>query len=106
MAEELGWSVEEVQLHAYQYLLCLMEAGDVSESDDNVDGGEKDEKSGNPWSTAECVLFDSLLATYKTNDGLGNSGSDRWEETIAASIPGKTARDVRRRYHEIYGNKK
>ena len=33
LAEDLGWSTEEVQLHAYRYLRCLMEADEFPEED-------------------------------------------------------------------------
>jgi hypothetical protein len=111
LAEELGWSTEEVQLHAYQYLTCLMEADETQDAQAPENGGsrravngERENGSGAPWIPAECILFDSLIGTYRTTNSSGNSNNNDWDEVVAAHMPGRTVREVRRRYRQLYGN--
>lgn len=106
LARELGWSTEEVQMHAYQYLTCLLEVdGDAAgpgngNSRELMNGGTENEP-GRSWSSSECLLFDSLIATYRTTNNPGESFD--WDELVAAHLPGRTPRDIRRRYRQLYG---
>ena len=64
------------------------------------------------WTYQECILFDTLLATYDT-DTIGQEGdgaekcdyikasSMRWHK-ISAMIPNKTATQCCDRYQELY----
>jgi hypothetical protein len=111
LAEELGWSVEEVQMHAYQYLACLMEADGAEQSQVNQNGGSRariadsgTNGSSEPWSPAECVLFDTLIAVYRTSNGHGEPVSSEWDEAVASHLSGRTSRDVRLRYRHLQGN--
>jgi hypothetical protein len=106
LAEDLGWSVEEVQLHAYQYLTCLIEADATDATQASENGGSRGRVNGQawpsvPWSQEEMILFDTLIATYRTANGSGITNGD-WEDLIASHLPGRTARDVRRRYRQMY----
>ena len=109
LAEDLGWSIEEVQLHAYRYLRCLMEADEFPEEEESSSesrrraSGEPDNDSGKSWSPAECALFDALVGIYVTRNSFGDSTDYERDEFIAANIPGKSAQEVRRRYRQIYG---
>ena len=117
MAEELGWSIDEIQLHAYEYMRCLFEtepqqplrAGPlVSEA------ATQQTVRGSPWTLEEDVLFETLVATYRTTACNGNEGGSRsqstdrelydWEELVAAHLPGRTAAQVRQRFQELYGD--
>ena len=103
MAEELGWSMQEVQLHAYQYLNNLFETDPdpVEESSISTNGASlptngaslptngglsnghagpprqnretQGSTSNAPWSLEEAVLFETLVITYKTTNGAGSS---------------------------------
>jgi hypothetical protein len=120
MAEELGWSIQEVQLHAYQYLNNLMETDSdpVEELSLQANGGQSNGHAVPPrrkratqsstsnatWSLEEALLFEMLVVTYKTTNGEGSNPSGyTWDELVAAQLSGRTAAQVRRRYHQLYG---
>jgi hypothetical protein len=119
MAEELGWSIQEVQLHAYQYLNNLFETDpDPVESSPPANGGRSNGHGGPPrreretqgrasnapWSLEETVLFETLVVSYKTTNGEGSNPSGyTWDEMVAAQLSGRTAAQVRRRYRQLYG---
>jgi hypothetical protein len=100
LAEELGWSLEEVQLHAYQYLACLMEADGAEQSQVHQNGGSRvrsadrgTNRSSEPWSPAESVLFDTLIAVYRASNGSEDPASSEWDEAVA-HLPGRTDRHL------------
>lgn len=95
MAEELGWSVEEVKTYAYRYFNALL----VKTEDDSPHARERDDEDS-AWSTEESILFEALLIRNLP----ATSQSEKevpWEQRIASRIPGKTAQDIKRRY-EFY----
>ena len=51
-----------------------------------------------PWSLEESVLFDTLVATYLPVED--PEGYD-WEELVAAQLPGRSATEIRRRWHQL-----
>ena len=120
MAGELGWSIQEVQLHAYQYLNNLFETDPdpVEESSLPTNGGLSNGHARPPrrnretqgsalndtWSLEEALLFETLVVTYKTTNGAGSSNPSgyTWDELVAAQLSGRTAAQVRRRYRQLY----
>jgi hypothetical protein len=127
LAEELGWSVAEVQLYAYQYLTALLTTDSssslpsstthrgpmVGPPSSSMNGGNshsgrrlRDRTSRRartatrPWSLEEIILFETLVATYMP---AGDSEGYEWEELVAAQLPGRTTAEVRRRWRNMAG---
>jgi len=132
MAQYLNWQIEEVKLYAYWYMHRLHNSSSTSTSDnekvvDNEAGREKsmiDAKDNNhvsengenddveEWTSQECILFDTLLATYRLcddetekveQDSIDTLASSRWKK-ISAMIPNKSSTQCRNRYYnKVYG---
>jgi hypothetical protein len=127
LAEELGWSVAEVQLYSYQYFTALLMTDPSSSlpssttrrgpmvgppsssmNGDNSPNGRRlrDRMSrrartaSRPWRLEEVILFETLVATYMP---AGDSGGYEWEELVAAQLPGRTTAEVRRRWRNMAG---
>lgn len=127
MAQYLHWHVDEVKLYAYWYMHQLHYTSSASTVGDDKGFGKVHRKNrkislidakGNnqlpgdgeteddvgEWSYQECILFDTLLATYGPDDNghegdqqptkesayVKDSSSMRWKK-ISAMIPNKTS---------------
>ncbi len=125
MANELGWTVENVQAYAYQYMMALNSPDenqaegqangthvsmngrhDVSMSNNNHDNGNV--TNGNSeWTVEEDILLDSLLALYHPGESSNYSHNRNlldWEEQVASRLPGRTPMQIRQHYNELYGH--
>jgi hypothetical protein len=124
MAEELGWSVEKVQLYAYQYMAALFATdptfatnrtvGNTTRAARSNSRQPRDEQDNNsnggaitrPWSLEESILFDTSVARYMmTTNGSGVSHG-AWEQLVADEMPGRTSNEVQQRYRQLYSKPK
>merc|ERR1712046_564124 len=118
-AQYLNWQIDEVKLYAFWYMHRLHNSSSTSTADNGIEVGRgkcvidvKSNTSGNgakednlgEWTYQECILFDTLLATYDPwgdetdkvdQNYLDNFSSDRWKK-ISAMIPNKTASQCRK----------
>uniref|UniRef100_A0A7S2N5L5 Myb-like domain-containing protein n=1 Tax=Helicotheca tamesis TaxID=374047 RepID=A0A7S2N5L5_9STRA len=122
MASATGWTVDEVKLYAYRYMMALNETPSrhidrspsaANEGDNSSKGGHSPRQSGgdekenedDDWTFEERILFDTLLARH---DGVNNSADvdynpsvvSRWEN-ISALLPNRTSLQVRQRYMKM-----
>ena len=132
MASDLGWSVEQVQVYAYWYMMALAEDDDqaISQGEQQDNGGNNVIMNGgghrndnelnenltngnSEWTLEEDILLESLLAVYLplgyhtssgNNTNNNHSGLD-WEEQVASRLPGKTPMQVRQRYRQLFGDR-
>jgi len=127
MASELGWSVEQVQVYAYRYMMALNDESedqsmpqqehqangdDVVMADNEENGSIMNGNSDNEWTLEEDILLDSLLAVYPPRCSANSSSNNNsnhnaldWEEQVASRMPGKTPMQVRQRYNQLYGDR-
>ena len=112
MAEELGWSIEEVQLYAYQYLASIIEVDDrareameqTTKNGSSRAGEHAEEQSiYRSWSREESIRFDALIAAFRARINTRNSHDSDWDQQIASHLPGRTPQEVRRRYFLLHG---
>jgi len=138
MAQYLHWHLDEVKLYSYWYMhqlhytasACAFACdekvvgktetktslfGSKSAKDDNhLSRDDETEDDVREWTYQECILFDTLLATYDPhNIGQGDgqiftekckyikASSMRWHK-MSAMIPNKTATQCCTRYQELY----
>ena len=100
MAEELGWSSEEVRLYAYRYFASLQTMEESTNHTTAMDSTGHDDH----WTVEESVLFEALLVQHlPIIDQQGNlQNGITWEERIASQVPEKTPEEVRLRYETKY----
>lgn len=93
IATDLGWTVETVQLYAFQYLSELQHQDEHHTNEITEDIGD------NELSIEEDILLESLLAVHLPENG--NSQLD-WEERVASHLPRTTPLQVRLRFQSRF----
>lgn len=93
IASDLGWTIENVQRHAFRYLSELQHRDEHQTNEVTVDCGDDE------WSIEEDILLESLLAVHLPENG--NSQLD-WEERVAAHLPRRTPLEVRLRFQSRF----
>jgi hypothetical protein len=103
LAGELHWSVEEVEEHAFRYLVLLSETDRDGTIESSMNGGRANghhqRARGLPWSVEDNILLDALLAQYRPSEA--TVGVPDWADRIAQMFPGRTGADVRRRCRQL-----
>mmetsp|Transcript_40738 Transcript_40738/g.49590 ORF Transcript_40738/g.49590 Transcript_40738/m.49590 type:complete len:136 (+) Transcript_40738:97-504(+) len=109
MASDTGWTIDEVKLYAYEYMMLLNNSSrenDISKKrNDQATSSSSschvnEDPSQSNWTYDDCILFDTLVARYSSN---GDEDEDlRWSK-IASMLPGKTPQETRERYLWLKG---
>lgn len=93
MAATLGWSVDEVQRHAYLYFVALCEHDGRPKSDEV----EKQDE----WSFEESLMLDNLLARYR-KEFKDEGNPEAWSvDHLQEYFPDRTLDDIRARIKQI-----
>jgi hypothetical protein len=105
IAEDIGWTIDEVEQHAFRYLVALVE---IDQRRGTTINGRTESRTSQslgvdimngahgsrPWSVQECALLETLIAVHRPYIREVSQGDRRWQDFIVSQMPGRSESEV------------